>query len=53
MCDKENKVKLLSDGGTVTSLSLGEVVLKAKRCKSMYMADLRSILGDELTCLRA
>lgn len=51
--DKGNEVKSVSDMCTITSLKIGSVILRAKRCKNMYVADLDSVPEYELTCLRA
>lgn len=49
--DKGTEVKFLSDWCTVTSLKTKNVILKDKRCKSIYVADLDSVPRCELTCL--
>ena len=53
ICDKGNEVKFLSEKCTVTNLATNEVILIAKRFKNMYVADLDSAQGDNLTCLKA
>lgn len=51
ICDKGNEVKFLSNGCTVSILKFGRVIIKAKRCKNMYVADLYSVDNNELTSL--
>ncbi|KAM3283717.1 hypothetical protein P3S67_022515 [Capsicum chacoense] len=53
ICDKGNKVKFSSDECTVPSMKSGKTILKAKRIKNMYLADLESVADGELTCLSA
>ncbi|XP_049359192.1 uncharacterized protein LOC125823865 [Solanum verrucosum] len=53
ICDNGNEVKFLSDKCIVTSLSTKEVILTARRQKNMYVADLNTALGDDLTYLNA
>ncbi|XP_070054529.1 uncharacterized protein [Nicotiana tomentosiformis] len=53
ICDKGNKVEFLSKSCTVTNFLDGEVVLRAKRFKNIYVADFNSLNDDDLTCLSA
>ncbi|XP_075083606.1 uncharacterized protein LOC142167341 [Nicotiana tabacum] len=48
--DKENEVKFLSKSCIVTNLKTGEVVLIAKKFKNIYVEDLDSLNGGDLTC---
>ncbi|XP_075100934.1 uncharacterized protein LOC142176685 [Nicotiana tabacum] len=52
ICDKGNKVEFLSKICTVTNLVTSEVVLVAKRCKNIYVADFESIQRGDLSCLK-
>nr|XP_009759266.1 PREDICTED: uncharacterized protein LOC104211841 [Nicotiana sylvestris]XP_016458232.1 PREDICTED: uncharacterized protein LOC107781927 [Nicotiana tabacum] len=52
ICDKGNRVEFLSKICTVTNLVTGEVVLKAKRYKNIYIADLESLQSGDLSCLK-
>ncbi|XP_070025518.1 uncharacterized protein [Nicotiana sylvestris] len=51
ICDKENKVKFLSQSCTITNLKSGEVMLIAKRFKNIYVVDFDSLNDGDLTCL--
>nr|XP_016460584.1 PREDICTED: uncharacterized protein LOC107784042 [Nicotiana tabacum] len=51
ICDKGNKVKLLSKICAVTNLVTDEVVLMAKRYKNIYVADFESLHNRDLICL--
>ncbi|KAH0771660.1 hypothetical protein KY290_015641 [Solanum tuberosum] len=53
ICDKGNEVRFLLEKCIVTNLPTKEVILTARRCKNMYMADLDTAQGDNLTCLSA
>ncbi|XP_049369479.1 uncharacterized protein LOC125834371 [Solanum verrucosum] len=53
ICDKGNKVRFVADQCIVTGLTSNKVLLTAKKVKNMYVADLDSIEGDNLTCLSA
>ncbi|XP_075101603.1 putative mitochondrial protein AtMg00300 [Nicotiana tabacum] len=53
ICDKGNKVEFLSKFCMVTNLVTGEIVLVAKRFKSIYVADFESLNSGDLTCLSA
>ncbi|XP_049381315.1 uncharacterized protein LOC125845854 [Solanum stenotomum] len=54
ICDKGNEVKFLLEKCIVTSLSTKEVILTVRRRqKNMYVADLDTAQGDDLTCLSA
>ena len=50
---KENKVKFTSEKCTVVSLTTNKVILTAHRSKNMYVANLETSHGDDLTCLSA
>lgn len=52
ICDKGNEVKFLSDKCTITNLQTKEVIPIAKRWRNMYVANLRTIEEDNLTCLK-
>ncbi|XP_055814469.1 uncharacterized protein LOC129884146 [Solanum dulcamara] len=52
ICDKGKEVKFLSEKCLVTNLSTNKVILTARRCKNMYVADLSSTQSDNLTCLK-
>lgn len=52
ICDRGNEVKL-SNNCLVKNCITGKVVTSAKRIKNMYVADLESIKGDYLFCLRS
>lgn len=51
ICDKGNEVKFSSDGCMVSTLKYSRVILKAKRIKNMYVANIESVDDGELTCL--
>ena len=51
--DRVNEVKFVSDQCIVTNCVTNQVVMYARRVKNMYVADLKSIKGDNLTCLSA
>ncbi|XP_055803614.1 uncharacterized protein LOC129872719 [Solanum dulcamara] len=53
ICDKGNEVRFLLEMYLVISLSRNKVMLIARRCKNIYVADLSSALSDNLTSLRA
>ncbi|XP_015159183.1 uncharacterized protein [Solanum tuberosum] len=53
ICDKGNEVKFMSEGCVVTNCATKKIVMSAKRVKNMYVADLDSIDGDNLSCLSA
>ncbi|KAH0776458.1 hypothetical protein KY290_007869 [Solanum tuberosum] len=53
ICDKCNEVRFLSEMCIVTNLTSKKVILTAKRCKNMYVADLDTAQGDDLTSLSA
>lgn len=53
ICDKRNEVKFLFGWCTATSLKTENVILRAKRCTNMYMADIDLVLKCKLTCLSA
>ncbi|XP_070010948.1 uncharacterized protein [Nicotiana sylvestris] len=53
ICDKRNKVEFLSKICTITNLMTGEIVLMAKRCKNIYVADFESLQNGDLSCLKA
>lgn len=43
----------MEDKCFVTNCVTGKVVISSKRVRSMYVADLESIEGDNLSCLSA
>ncbi|XP_069154328.1 sporulation-specific protein 15-like [Solanum lycopersicum] len=51
ICDKGNEVKFTSEKCTVVSLTTKKVILTAQRSKNMYVANLETSHGDDLTCL--
>ncbi|XP_019263281.1 PREDICTED: uncharacterized protein LOC109241028 [Nicotiana attenuata] len=51
ICDKGNKVEFVSKICTVTNLVTGEVVLVAKRYKTIYVAEFESLQNGDLSCL--
>lgn len=51
ICDKENKVRFIFKKCIVTSLSTKEVILAAKKQNYMYVEDLSTAQGDDLTFL--
>ena len=53
ICDKRNEVKFTSEKCTVVSLTTNKVILTAHRCKNMYVDNLETSHGDDLTCLSA
>ncbi|XP_049373989.1 uncharacterized protein LOC125839052 [Solanum verrucosum] len=53
ICDKGNEVKFMADKCLVTNCITKRVVMSATRVKNMYVADLDSIKGDDLSCLSA
>lgn len=53
MCDKGNEVKFKTENCVVTSCETKRVVMEAKSVKNMYVADLDSIEGNNLSCLSA
>jgi len=53
ICDKGNEVKVYSYKCIVTSLTNKKVILMARRRKNMYVTDLETSHGDNLTCLSA
>ena len=53
ICDTGNEVKFLLDKCIVTFLSTKRVILTAKRRKNVYVAELETTHGDDLTCLSA
>ncbi|XP_070009864.1 uncharacterized protein [Nicotiana sylvestris] len=46
-----NKVEFLSKICTVTDLVTGEIVLVAKRYKNIYVANFKSLMSGDLSCL--
>ena len=53
ICDKGNEVKFTSEKCTLVSLTTNEVILTAHKSKNMYVANLETSHGDDLTCLSA
>ncbi|XP_069143303.1 uncharacterized protein [Solanum lycopersicum] len=53
ICDKGNEVKFTSEKCTVVSLTTKKVILTVQRSKNMYVANLETSHGDDLTCLSA
>nr|XP_019068931.1 uncharacterized protein LOC109120021 [Solanum lycopersicum] len=53
ICDKGNEVKFTSEKCTLVSLTTNKVILTAHRSKNMYVANLETSHGDDLTCLSA
>ena len=53
ICDKGNEVKFTSEKCTVVSLTTKRVILTAHKSKNMYVANLETSHGDDLTCLSA
>ncbi|XP_015060407.1 uncharacterized protein LOC107006348 [Solanum pennellii] len=53
ICDKGREVKFTSEKCTVVSLTTKKVILIAFRSKNMYVANLETSHGDDLTCLSA
>lgn len=53
MCDIGDEVKFMEDKCFVTNCVTGKLVISSKRVRSMYVADLESIEGDNLSCLSA
>ena len=53
ICDKGNEVKFTSEECTVVNITTKKVILTAQRCKNMYVANLETSRGDDLTCLSA
>ncbi|XP_015075493.1 uncharacterized protein LOC107019547 [Solanum pennellii] len=51
--DKGNEVKFTSEKCTVANLTTKKVILIAFRSKNMYVANLETSNGDDLTCLSA
>ncbi|XP_069145959.1 uncharacterized protein [Solanum lycopersicum] len=51
--DMGNEVKFTSEKSTVVSLTKKKVILTAFRSKNMYVANLETSHGDDLTCLSA
>ena len=51
ICDKGNEVKFTSEECTVVNITTKKVILTAQRCKNMYVANLETSCGDDLTCL--
>ena len=51
ICDKGNEVKFTYEECTVVNLTTNKVILIAQRCKKMYVANLETSHGDDLTCL--
>lgn len=51
ICDKENEVRFRSESCIVINLTSHRMILTARRVKNMYVADLDTIQGDDLTCL--
>ena len=51
--DKGNEVKFTYEKCTVVSLTTTKVILTAQRSKNMYVANLETSHGDDLTCLSA
>ena len=53
ICDKGNEVRFTSEECTVVNLTTKKVILTVQRCKNMYVANLETSHGDDLTCLSA
>ena len=53
MCDRGNEVKFMANNCLVTNCITWKVVMSATRVKNMYVVDLESIEGDDLSCLSA
>jgi len=53
ICDKGNEVKFMSESCVVTNCATKKIAMSAKRVKKMYVADLDSIEGVNLSCLSA
>ncbi|XP_049360750.1 uncharacterized protein LOC125825454 [Solanum verrucosum] len=53
ICDKGSEVKFSSDKCIVTSLTNKKLILMARRRKNMYVVDLETPHGDDLTYLSA
>ena len=53
ICDKGNKVKFTSEKCIVVSLTTKKVILTAFRSKNMYVPNLETSHGDDMTCLSA
>ena len=53
ICDKGNEVKFTSEKCIVVNLTTKKVILTAYRSKNMYVANLETSHGDDLTCLSA
>ena len=48
---KGNEVKFTSEECTVVNITTKKVILTAQRCKNMYVENLETSRGDDLTCL--
>ena len=53
ICDKGNQVKYTSERCTVVNLTTKKVILTVYRSKNMYVANLETFHGDDMTCLSA
>ena len=53
ICDKGNEVMFTSEKCTVVNLTTKKLILTAQRCKNMYVANLETSHGDDLTFLSA
>ena len=49
ICDKGNEITFTSEKCTIVNLITNEVVLTSQRCKNMYVANLETSHGDDLT----
>ena len=52
-CDKGNEVKFTSEKCIVVNLTTKKVILTAHRSKNIYVDNLETDHGDDLTCLSA
>lgn len=50
-CDNGNEVKFMDDKCLGTNCTTRKVVMSTTRIKNMYVDDLESIEGDDLSCL--
>ena len=53
ICDKGNEVKFTSEKCTVVNLTTNKVILTAHRSNNMYVSNLETSHGDDLSCLSA
>ena len=51
ICDKVNEVNFRSEKYIVVKLTTKKVILAAHKSKNMYVANLETSHGDDLTCL--